>query len=53
MLRELLDEIPPDHEIARVTADSAFDIRKCHDASAARGAAAIVPGPRRMRRTSF
>jgi hypothetical protein len=52
MLPEFLDEIPPDHEIARVTATSAFDIRKCHDASAARGAAAMVPGPRRMRLTS-
>ena len=43
MLPELLDQIPPDHEIASVTADGAFDTRKCHDASAARGAAAIIP----------
>ena len=33
-------------EIGSVTADGAFDTRKCHDAIAARGAAAIIP-PRR------
>ena len=43
MLPELLDQIPPDQEIASVTADGAFDTRKCHDAIAARGAAAIIP----------
>lgn len=43
MLPELLDRIPPDQEIASVTADGAFDTRECHDAVAARGAAAIVP----------
>lgn len=43
MLPELLDQIPPEHEIASVTADGAFDTRKCHDAIAARGAAAIIP----------
>ena len=38
MLPELLDQIPPDQEIGRVTADGAFDTRKCHDATArARG----------------
>jgi len=42
MLPELLDQIPPDQEIGSVTADSAFDTRKCHDAIAARGAAAII-----------
>lgn len=46
MLPELLDQIPPDQEIASVTADGAFDTRKCHDAIAARGVAAIIP-PRR------
>ena len=46
MLPELLDQIPPDQKIASVTADGAFDTRKCHDAIAARGAAAIIP-PRR------
>jgi hypothetical protein len=43
ILPELLDQIPPDQEIASVTADGAFDTRKCHDAIAARGAAAIIP----------
>ena len=43
MLPELLVQIPPEQEIASVTADGAFDIRKCHDAIAARGAAAIIP----------
>ena len=43
MLPELLDQIPPEQETASVTADGAFDTRKCHDAIAARGAAAIIP----------
>ncbi|MCO6389300.1 MAG: IS5 family transposase [Devosia sp.] len=43
MLPELLDQIPPGQEIATVTADGAFDTRKCHDAIAERGAAAIIP----------
>jgi hypothetical protein len=43
MLPNLLDQIPPDQEIASVTADGAFDTRKCHGAIAARGAAAIIP----------
>jgi hypothetical protein len=43
ILPELLEQIPPDQEIASVTADGAFDTRKCHDAIAARGAAAIIP----------
>ncbi len=43
MLPELLGQIPPDQEIASVTADGAFDTRKCHGAIAARGAAAIIP----------
>ena len=43
MLPELLDQIPPDQPLASVTADAAFDPRKCHDAIAARGAAAIIP----------
>ncbi len=46
MLPDLLNQIPPDQEIASVTADGAFDTRKCQDAIAARGAAAIIP-PRR------
>ena len=43
MLPELLDQILPDQEIASVTADGALDTRKCHDAIAARSAAAIIP----------
>ena len=43
MLPELLDQIPPEQQIGSVTADGAFDTRKCHDAIAARGAAAIIP----------
>jgi hypothetical protein len=43
ILPELLDQIPPEQEIATVTADGAFDTRKCHEAIAARGAAAIIP----------
>ena len=46
MLPELLNQIPPDQEIASVTADSTCDTRKCHDASGERGAAAVIP-PRR------
>ena len=49
VLPELLDQIPPDQEIVSVTADGAFDTRKCHDAIAARGAAAIIP-PRKNAR---
>jgi Transposase DDE domain len=46
---QLLDQIPPDQEIASVTADGAYDTRKCHDAIAERGAAAVIP-PRRNAR---
>jgi hypothetical protein len=42
MLPELLDQIPPDQEIASVTSDGAFDTRKCDEAIAARGAVAII-----------
>jgi hypothetical protein len=43
MLPELLAQIPADQDIASVTADGACDTRKCHDAIAERGAAAIIP----------
>jgi hypothetical protein len=43
---ELLDQIPEDQIIGSVTADGAYDTRKCHDAIAARSAHAIIP-PRR------
>jgi hypothetical protein len=59
MLPELLGQIPPDQKIASVTApshglqanccratDGAYDTRKCHDAIAERGAAAVIQ-PRR------
>lgn len=48
MLPELLDQIPSDQDIASVTADGAFDNRKCHDTIAARGAAAIIPPQKRQ-----
>jgi len=43
MLPELLDQIPPDQEIGSVTADGAYDTRKCHNAIAERGADAVIP----------
>ena len=39
----LPDQIPPDEDIASVTADGAYDTRKCHDAIADRGAHAVIP----------
>jgi hypothetical protein len=49
MLPDLLAQIPPDQEIAIITADGAYDTRPCHDAVARRVAAAIIP-PRRNAR---
>ena len=43
MLSDLLEQIPPDQEIATVTADGAYNTRRCHNVIAARGAAAIIP----------
>ena len=43
MLPELLSQIPASVEIGSVTADGAYDTRKCHDAVANRGAQAIIP----------
>ena len=43
MLPELLDQIPPDQDVGSVTADGAYDTRKCYDAIAARGAHAVIP----------
>lgn len=43
MLAELLNQVPPDQNIGSVTADGAYDTRKCHDAIAARGAHAVIP----------
>jgi Transposase DDE domain len=42
MLPELLSQIPPGQETASVTADGAYDTRKCHDAIAERGAHAVI-----------
>jgi hypothetical protein len=50
MLPELLDQIPPDQQIGSVTADGAYDTRKCHNAIADRGAAAVIP-PRKNARS--
>jgi transposase len=46
VLPDLLGQIPPGEEIGSVTADGAYDTRKCHDAIADRGAHAVIP-PRR------
>ena len=46
ILPDLLDQIPPEEKIASVTADGAYDTRKCHDTIADRGANAVIP-PRR------
>lgn len=46
MLPELLSQIPPDEEIASVTADGAYDTRKCHDAIAERRAHPVIPPAR-------
>jgi len=43
ILPELLDQIAVDEQIGSVTADGAYDTRKCHEAIAARGAAAVIP----------
>ena len=43
MLPDLLEQIPPEQEIATVTADGAYDTHRCHNVIAARGAAAIIP----------
>jgi len=43
ILPDLLDQIPPGEEIGCVTADGAYDTRKCHDAIAARNAHAVIP----------
>ena len=51
MLPGLPDHIPREQAIASVTADGAFDTRKCHDAIAARGAAAVIP-PRKNAKPS-
>ncbi|SDF57052.1 hypothetical protein SAMN04488105_1304 [Salipiger thiooxidans] len=49
MLPDLLAQIPAEEEIATVTADGAYDTRACHDAIAARDAAAVIPPTRTAR----
>ena len=43
VLPSLLAQIPADQAIGTVTADGAYDTRKCHSAIAERGATAIIP----------
>ena len=43
VLPELLNQIPLDQDIGSVTADGAYDTRKCHEAIAARGAHVVIP----------
>jgi transposase len=43
ILPDLLNQIPAGKEIGSVTADGAYDTRKCHDAIADRGAHAVIP----------
>ena len=47
VLPDPLDQIPAIQEIGSVTADGAYDTRKCHDAIADRGAHSIIPLPER------
>ena len=46
VLPDLLSQIPEGEAIGSITADGAYDTRKCHDAIATRGAHAVIP-PRR------
>ena len=43
VLPGLLDQIPDDEDIGTVTADGAYDTRRCHSAIIARGGTAIIP----------
>ena len=43
VLPDLLNQIPADEQIGSVTADGAYDTRKCHNAIADRGAHAVIP----------
>jgi transposase len=43
VLPDLLNQIPADQEVGSVTADGAYDTRKCHAAIADRGAHAVIP----------
>ena len=50
-LPDLLGQIPADQKIGSVTADGAYDTRKCHDDIADRGAHAVIP-PRKNAKPS-
>ncbi len=43
VLPALLDQIPEDEVIGSVTADGAYDTKRCHETIAERGAQAIIP----------
>ena len=43
VLPDLLDQIPEDEAIGTVTADGAYDTRRCHSAIIARGGTPIIP----------
>jgi hypothetical protein len=43
MRPKLLNQIPTDQDIGSVTADGAYDTRKCHEAIATRDACAVIP----------
>lgn len=43
VLPDLLSQTPADETIGSVTADGAYDTRKCHDAIADRGAHTVIP----------
>tara|TARA_R100000322_G_scaffold167840_1_gene136406 strand:- start:693 stop:1433 length:741 start_codon:yes stop_codon:yes gene_type:complete len=49
VLPDLLGQIPEDEDIGTVTADGAYDTRRCHGAVIARGGTAIIPTRRNGR----
>ena len=49
MLPELLNQIPADRAIGKVSADGAYDTRSCHAAIAARSACAVIPARKNAR----
>ena len=49
MLPELLNQIPADQPIGKVSADGAYDTRACHAAIAGRSACAIIPARKNAR----
>ena len=49
MLPKLLNQIPADQPIGKVTVDGAYDTRGCHAAIAARSACAVIPARKNAR----